>query len=50
MLILDVKTRWSSTHQMLHRALDYRQAVNSFVHLHTDLWPLLLTDEEWHAI
>ena len=69
MLILDVKMRWSSTHQMLHKfeailnrtdlrliscflghALDYRQSVNSFVHLHTDLWPQLLSDEEWHTI
>jgi hypothetical protein len=66
MLILDVKTRWSSTHQMLRefvllnqtnlipcflgRALDYRQSVHSFVHSHTDLWPQLLSDEEWHTI
>lgn len=34
----------------LGRALDYRQSVNSFVHLHTDLWPQLLSDEEWHTI
>ncbi|KAJ7687904.1 hypothetical protein B0H17DRAFT_1135918 [Mycena rosella] len=30
MLILDVKTRWSSTHQMLRRALDYRKIINGF--------------------
>ena len=26
MLILDVKTRWSSTHQMLRKAFTYRDA------------------------
>ena len=32
-------------------ALDYRQAVNSFVRLDdTDLWPNLLSNAEWHAI
>ena len=32
-------------------ALDYCQAVNSFVHLDdTDLWPHLLSNNEWDAI
>ena len=32
-------------------ALDYRQAVNSFVCLDdTDLWPHLLSNNEWDAI
>lgn len=30
--------------------LDYCKAVNSFVCLHTDLWPNLLSDKEWHSI
>ncbi|KAJ7507999.1 hypothetical protein B0H11DRAFT_2217997 [Mycena galericulata] len=30
MLILDVKTRWSSTHQMLRRAIDHRQIITDF--------------------
>jgi hypothetical protein len=33
------------------RALDYRQAVNSFVRLDdADLWPHLLSNDEWDAI
>ena len=33
------------------RALDYRQAVNSFVRLDdTDLWPHLLSNNKWDAI
>ncbi|KAF8975527.1 hypothetical protein BDQ17DRAFT_267257 [Cyathus striatus] len=31
MLILDVKTRWSSTHQMLRRALKFQEVIDSFV-------------------
>ena len=65
-LILDVKTRWSSTHQMLRmscsnpfsffvnyligRALDYRPIVDSFAHVHRDLWQYSLSNEEWEAI
>ncbi|KAG1791000.1 uncharacterized protein BJ212DRAFT_1491107 [Suillus subaureus] len=31
MLILDVKTCWSSTHQMLWQALDFHQAIDDFI-------------------
>jgi len=36
--------------QLSGRALDYRKAIDSFVHLHSDLWPYLLSDEDWHSI
>ena len=36
--------------ECLGRALDYRKAINSFAHLHSDLWPYLLSDEDWHSI
>ena len=49
-LILDVKTHWSSTHQMLRRALDYRTVVNSFSRVHQDLWSYSLSSQEWEAI
>jgi hypothetical protein len=65
-LILDVKTRWSSTHQMLRmsvnmtlylvsnfqpgRALDYRTVVDSFSRVHRDLWSYSLSSEDWEAI
>ncbi|KAG6808229.1 hypothetical protein H0H92_004971 [Tricholoma furcatifolium] len=50
MLILDVKTRWSSTHQMLRHALDYRKSIDSFVCRYKDLRHLELSDEDWNAI
>src|ERR1700678_1788910 len=36
--------------ECLGRALDYRKAIDSFVHLHSDLWSYLLSDEDWHSI
>lgn len=66
MLILDVRTRWSSTHQMLRsssqwlinifsdvilgRALDYQTTVNSFVLRNEDLHPYKLSESEWESI
>lgn len=50
MLILDVKTRWSSTHQMLRRALDFRQAINDFVAKTRELRQYELSDADWVAI
>ena len=31
-------------------ALDYHKAIDSFVHLHSDLWPYLLSEKDWHSI
>jgi hypothetical protein len=50
MLILDVRTRWSSTHQMLRRALDYRQAIDSYTSRNRALHPFSLSEEEWTSI
>jgi len=50
MLILDVKTRWSSTHQMLHRALDFRQAIDDFIAKTHDLRQYELSDADWAGI
>ena len=32
------------------RVLDYRAAVDSFSHVHRDLWSFTLLAEEWQAI
>ncbi|KZV63207.1 hypothetical protein PENSPDRAFT_590276, partial [Peniophora sp. CONT] len=49
-LILDVKTRWSSTHQMLRRILDYKGVVNNYVDAHDELAHLHMTKADWDAI
>ncbi|KAG6852296.1 hypothetical protein C0991_001155 [Blastosporella zonata] len=50
MLILDVKTQWSSTHQMMGRVLDHRDMIDNFVGLHRDLQSLELSNVKWDAI
>ncbi|KAG6843862.1 hypothetical protein H0H87_012272 [Tephrocybe sp. NHM501043] len=50
MLILDVKTWWSSTHQMMSCALAHKHVIGNFVSLHKDLCALELSDKEWNAI
>ncbi|KAJ3004761.1 hypothetical protein NUW54_g4661 [Trametes sanguinea] len=50
MLILDVPTRWSSTHQMLRRALDYRYQIDSFVATNRDLRSFEMASDDWEAI
>ncbi|KAK6981508.1 Transposase-like protein, partial [Favolaschia claudopus] len=50
MLILDVKTRWSSTHQMMKRAITYRAAVVQFISKNSDLHSAELTVQDWTAI
>ncbi|KAF5387134.1 hypothetical protein D9615_002164 [Tricholomella constricta] len=50
MLILDVKTRWSSTHQMLRRALDYREVIEGFVSRHRDLRQHELSEADWRSL
>ncbi|KAJ7301009.1 hypothetical protein DFH08DRAFT_724736, partial [Mycena albidolilacea] len=56
MLILDVKTRWSSTHQMLRRALSYRDSVNMYVRKDCAvggsgaLRNYIMDDDDWKAI
>ena len=65
MLILDVKTHWSSTHQMLSeflilnvkivdrvlgRALTYRKAIDSYVAKDRDIRKFDLLDSDWETI
>lgn len=66
MLILDVKTRWSSTHEMLSkclyfqsyfefsdlsgRAIIYRLVIDAFVARHREIRKYDLSDDDWSAI
>ncbi|OBZ65066.1 putative AC transposase [Grifola frondosa] len=50
MLILDVVTRWSSTHQMLRRALKYKDTIKAFIAKRVDLRHLELDEKEWDTI
>ena len=66
MLILDVRTRWSSTHQMLRkffflsrssidlffigRALDFSKEIDTFTGSNRDFRSLELDPAEWEAI
>ncbi|KAF5360260.1 hypothetical protein D9758_009172 [Tetrapyrgos nigripes] len=50
MLILDVKTRWSSTHQMLRRALHYKAAINSYCARDRELRKFELEEHEWKTL
>ncbi|KAJ7614840.1 hypothetical protein FB45DRAFT_248536 [Roridomyces roridus] len=50
MLILDVRTRWTSTHQMLRRALHNKASIDSYVRNNLDLADAALTDKDWDAL
>ncbi|KAF7341381.1 Transposase-like protein [Mycena venus] len=50
MLILDVKTRRSSTHQMLRRALDFRKPILNYISDYEDLTEHSLPPTEWAAL
>ncbi|KAF5324671.1 hypothetical protein D9611_004416 [Ephemerocybe angulata] len=50
MLILDVSTRWGSSHAMLERFLQFRPAISQFTAKHKDFWQYDLTQSEWHTI
>ncbi|KAJ3508846.1 hypothetical protein NMY22_g16486 [Coprinellus aureogranulatus] len=50
MLILDVRTRWSSTYSMLSRALSFRTAVTYFTAKNLELRKFELSDSDWTAI
>lgn len=47
MLILDIKTHWSSMHRMLRRALDFHQAIDDFVAKTRDLRQYDLSDADF---
>ena len=66
MLILDVRTRWSSTHQMMRKlinnvtlpfvdhntgqALDFLDQIDDFIFQNEDLSNLALTEAEWESM
>ncbi|KAJ7303460.1 hypothetical protein DFH08DRAFT_643111, partial [Mycena albidolilacea] len=50
MLILDVRTRWTSTHQMLRRAIHNRNAITRYVESSSDLSGFALSDLDWEAL
>lgn len=51
MLILDVVTRWSSTHQMLNRAVDFRTVIDDYTaHDRNGLLKFRLGEEDWSAV
>lgn len=47
MLILDIKTHWSSMHRMLRWALDFHQAIDDFVAKTRDLRQYDLSDADF---
>ncbi|KAJ8514911.1 hypothetical protein ONZ45_g7593 [Pleurotus djamor] len=50
MLILDVRTRWTSTFQMLDRAIKYEESLNVFVFKHDELRELGIKSAEWSIL
>ncbi|KAF4617983.1 hypothetical protein D9613_012957 [Agrocybe pediades] len=48
--ILDVRTRWSSTHTMIQRALMYRQSIHQFVESTRGLHPHELYESDWRDL
>ncbi|KAF8237019.1 hypothetical protein L208DRAFT_1520376, partial [Tricholoma matsutake] len=49
-LILDVKTRCSSTHQMMHKFSLFHTEIDNFVGHHCDLCALELAEDEWVTV
>ncbi|KAJ2928008.1 hypothetical protein H1R20_g9078, partial [Candolleomyces eurysporus] len=49
MLILDVRTRWSSTYQMLCRAIAFHSAIDNYTAKNRDLRSFELLDDDWAA-
>ncbi|KAF5374318.1 hypothetical protein D9758_004652 [Tetrapyrgos nigripes] len=50
MLILDVITRWGSTHQMMRRGIQFRDAVDSYARSCVELQDFCLSSEEWDTL
>lgn len=50
MLILDVKTRWNSTYEMIERALKMRKVVDLLTSCEADLKEFALHNEDWEIL
>lgn len=50
MVILDVKTRWYSTYEMICRAVKMREAIDIYTSCDADLRDLSLQDSEWELL
>lgn len=48
--ILDVKTRWNSTYDMLERAFELKPALNHLCKVNKELVHLEVTKEEWELL
>jgi phage anti-repressor protein len=49
-LVLDVKTRWNSTYDMLHRLIRLRKAVDSIIITDTKLHRYKLEKTDWDLL
>jgi phage anti-repressor protein len=50
MLILDIKTRWNSTYEMIQRGILFKQAVDIMASWDPDLRQLSLDEQEWNFL
>jgi hypothetical protein len=49
-VLLDVKTRWSSTFLMIERALEFRASLTDLCQLVPNLTKQVMSDEEWDVL
>lgn len=49
-LVLDVSTRWNSTYDMIHRALEVKDAIDLYLVRERDIDVDFISDDEWDTI